>query len=76
MGEWIAEVNIVKRVPHDGGGVMVWTGINYKCVCVCFFSYLQHVLVQLQALTLEKVSQGSGCLMSQVPQSTQGKLQS
>ena len=30
MGEWFANVNIVNRVPHDGGGVMVWADISYR----------------------------------------------
>ena len=29
MGELFADVNVVNRVPHGGGGVMVWTGISY-----------------------------------------------
>jgi hypothetical protein len=28
--EHFAYVSVVKRVPHDGGGVMVWAGINYR----------------------------------------------
>jgi hypothetical protein len=30
VGEWFPDVNIVNRVPHGGGGVMVWTGISYR----------------------------------------------
>jgi hypothetical protein len=29
VGERFADVNVVNRVPHGGGGVMVWAGINY-----------------------------------------------
>ena len=29
VGEHVADVNVVKRVHNSGGGVMVWTGINY-----------------------------------------------
>ena len=29
MGERFADVNVVNRVPHGGGGVMVWAGISY-----------------------------------------------
>jgi hypothetical protein len=29
VGEQFADVNVVKRVPHCGGGVMVWAGISY-----------------------------------------------
>ena len=29
MGEWFADVNVVDRVAHGGGGVMVWAGICY-----------------------------------------------
>ncbi|ROI27647.1 Acyl-coenzyme A thioesterase 3 [Anabarilius grahami] len=29
VGEWFADVNIVDRVAHGGGGVMVWAGICY-----------------------------------------------
>jgi hypothetical protein len=28
-GERFADVNGVNRVPHGGGGVMVWAGISY-----------------------------------------------
>ena len=28
-GEQAAYVNVVNRVPHGGGGVMVWAGISY-----------------------------------------------
>ena len=28
VGEWFADVNLVNRVPHGGGGVMVWAGIS------------------------------------------------
>jgi hypothetical protein len=27
--EWFADVNILNRVPHGGGRVMVWAGISY-----------------------------------------------
>jgi hypothetical protein len=30
VGERFADVNVVNRVPHGGGGVMVWTGISSK----------------------------------------------
>ncbi len=26
-GEWFADVNVVDRVAHGGGGVMVWAGV-------------------------------------------------
>ena len=29
VGERFSDVNVVNRVPHDGGGVMVWAGISY-----------------------------------------------
>ena len=29
FSEQFADVNIVNRVPHGGGGVMVWAGISY-----------------------------------------------
>ncbi len=29
VGEWFADVNIVDRVAHGGGGVMVWAGVCY-----------------------------------------------
>ena len=29
MGERLADVNVVYRVPHGGGGVMVWADISY-----------------------------------------------
>ena len=29
VGEQFADVNVVNRVPHGGGGVTVWTGISY-----------------------------------------------
>ena len=32
MGKWFADVNIVNRVPHGGGGVMVRADINYTWV--------------------------------------------
>ena len=31
-GERFADVNIVNRVAHDGGGVMVWAGVMAFCV--------------------------------------------
>ena len=30
VGERFADVNIVNRVPHGEGGVMVWAGISYE----------------------------------------------
>jgi hypothetical protein len=30
VGVWLADVNIVNRVPHGGSGVMLWAGINYE----------------------------------------------
>ncbi len=38
--------------------------------------YLQNLLVQLQALALDEIASSGGHLICQVPQSTQGKLQS
>ena len=29
VGERFADVSVVNRLPHGGGGVMVWTGISY-----------------------------------------------
>ncbi len=29
VGEWFADVNVVVRVAHGGGGVMVWAGVCY-----------------------------------------------
>ncbi len=29
VGERFADVNVVDRVAHDGGGVMVWAGVCY-----------------------------------------------
>jgi hypothetical protein len=29
VGEWFADVNVVNRVPHGGGGVRVWVVISY-----------------------------------------------
>ena len=29
VGEWFADVNIVDRVAHGAGGVMVWAGVCY-----------------------------------------------
>jgi hypothetical protein len=29
VGEQYADVNVVNRVPHGGGGAMVWAGISY-----------------------------------------------
>jgi hypothetical protein len=34
VGQRFADVNIVNRVPHDGGGIMVWAGINYRQLTV------------------------------------------
>jgi hypothetical protein len=28
VGEWFVDGNVVNRVPHSGGGVMVWPGIS------------------------------------------------
>jgi hypothetical protein len=30
VDEWFADVNVVNRVPHGGGGVIVWAGISYR----------------------------------------------
>ena len=30
VGERFTDVNVVNRVPHGGGGVMVWAGISYR----------------------------------------------
>lgn len=40
------------------------------------FLYLQDLLVKLQALALDEIVRGGGHLICQVPQSTQGELQS
>lgn len=49
----------------------------YLYISVIFgFLYLQNLLVQLQALALNEIASSSGHLIRQVPQSTQGKLQS
>ncbi len=29
VGDWFADVNVVDRVAHGGGGVMVWAGVCY-----------------------------------------------
>ncbi len=29
VGERFADVNVVDRVAHGGGGVMVWAGVSY-----------------------------------------------
>ncbi len=29
VGEWFADVNVVDRVAHGGGGIMVWAGVCY-----------------------------------------------
>ncbi len=29
VDEWFADVNVVDRVEHGGGGVMVWAGVCY-----------------------------------------------
>ncbi len=29
VGEQFADVNVVDRVAHDGGGIIVWAGICY-----------------------------------------------
>ncbi len=29
VGEWFADVNVLDRVAHGGGAVMVWTGVCY-----------------------------------------------
>lgn len=46
------------------------------CWCISGPLYLQNLQVQLQALALNEIASSSGHLISQVPQSTQGKLQS
>ena len=30
VGERFADANLVNRVPHVGGGVMLWAGISYR----------------------------------------------
>ncbi len=30
VGEWFADVNVVYRVAHRGGGVMVWACLCYE----------------------------------------------
>ncbi len=29
VGEWFGDVNVVDRVAHGGGGLMVWAGVCY-----------------------------------------------
>ncbi len=29
VSKWFADVNVVDRVAHGGGGVMVWAGVCY-----------------------------------------------
>ncbi len=29
VGERLADVNVVDRVAHSGGGVMVWVGVHH-----------------------------------------------
>ncbi len=43
VGEWFADVNVVDRVAHGGGGVMVWYGQafvsdnEHRCILLMAF---------------------------------------
>ncbi len=37
VGEWFADVNIVDRVAHGGGGIMVWAGVCWTTSTGIFF---------------------------------------
>jgi hypothetical protein len=36
VGEGFADVNIVNKVLHGGGGVIVWAGISYRQRIIAF----------------------------------------
>ncbi len=38
VGEWFADVSVVDRVAHDGGGIMVWAAICYDNEHRCILS--------------------------------------
>ncbi len=40
MGERFADVNVVDRVAHGGGGVMVWAGICYVVSVLLMVNFL------------------------------------
>ncbi len=44
VGERFADVNVVDRVAHGGGGVIVWAGISYVTIC-----YNEHRCIVLMA---------------------------
>ena len=39
VGKRFADVNIVNRVPHGGGGVMVWACISYGQLTIAFYQF-------------------------------------
>ena len=34
VGERLADVKVVNRVPHGGGGVVLWAAISYEHNCI------------------------------------------
>ena len=42
--ERVADVNVVNRVPHGGGGFMVWAGTEHNCICVNAQGYRVKIL--------------------------------
>ena len=42
LGEWVAYVNVVNRVPYSGGGVLVRAGIIYKHNCILLMAIWLH----------------------------------
>ncbi len=37
-----SDVNVVDRVAHDGGGVMVWAGVCYEHRCILLMAFWMH----------------------------------